>query len=75
VVIGHWHGTGDTTVPIDGGTTAVLGRPVTFPPAGWLKGRLAKGSTFKFVAVPGAPHWPAPAATASTLLTWLDRHL
>lgn len=75
VAIGHWHGTADATIPVGGGTTPVLGHRVTFAPADWLEGRLAKGSTFKLVLVKGAPHWPAPAWAANAIVTWLDGRL
>lgn len=75
VTIGHWHGSADATIPVRGGTTDVLRHDVDFPPAGWLKGRLAPGSEFKLVVVPGAPHWPAPPWAAQAILAWLDGHL
>lgn len=75
VTIGHWHGTADPVVPIGGGSTTILGRTVTFPPADWLEGRLAKGSTFTYVPVEGAVHWPAPVAASLELLTWFDERL
>lgn len=75
VTIGHWHGSADVSIPVAGGTTSLRGHSVRFPPADALRGHLAAGSTFKLTVVPGAPHWPAPLASAEEMLVWLDRHL
>ena len=75
VTIRHWHGDADVAVPLRGGTSTIAGHAVQFPPADWLKGRLAPGSTFELTTVPGVPHFPVPLQVTGEMLAWLDQHL
>lgn len=75
VTIGHWHGDADVAVPLRGGASTVAGHPVQFPPADWLRGRLAPGSEFTLTTMPGVPHFPVPLEVTGAMLAWLDQRL
>lgn len=72
VTLRHWHGDADTVVPVQGGTYRLGARLVRFPPADWLASRVAPGSRFDLVVLPGAGHTAMPARE---MWTWLDANL
>lgn len=76
VAVVHVHGTGDGTVPFEGGFSEFT--KVTFPAVRAEEDLLPAGSTWSLLAFDGAHEWPteASAGLAATDLVWdfFSRH-
>lgn len=71
VRIAQWHGGADTVVPVNGGSSTFGGRTYTFPPATAIGTRMATGTLFSLVIIPGLGHSPYPLVYVWQL-QWLN---
>lgn len=74
VRIGQWHGAEDKTVPLNGGTVTIVGKPRTFPPVDALSQRMVRGSLYHLRVLPARGHgmsWTDYRQSTRWLLTQL----
>ena len=70
----QWHGSADTSVPLNGGNVYIAGAWRAVPPAASLAQRMASGSQFQLDVLPGLGH-ALPMSVLAEAGTWLNATL